>query len=218
LTDIERQALSEPVALASSFDFDHAALGRLVRALQAGRARVAAVTGASLAELGRSAGLDEWRAELLPWLAQHAPDRLLEEWSLAELVRLGLDEPAGQAFDPWGVSDLSADGAWRCRFPDRQPWATLAGRRSVRIVAALVPDLSIRTGELLVERGLPARLTAGVLAVAVQDLLDTVRTVHEDDWLTLVAQARQVTAARLEDYVAALTMGGPLVPADGDDE
>jgi hypothetical protein len=218
LTDIERQALSEPVALASPFDFDEAALGRLVRALQAGRARVAAATGAPLAELGRSAGLDEWRAELLPWLARHEPDRLLEEWSLAELVRLGLGEPAGQAFDPWGVSDLSADGAWRCRFPDRQPWAMLAGRRSVRIVAALVPDLAIRTGELLAERGLPARLAAGVLSVAVQDLLDTVRTLHEDDWLTLVAQARQVTAVRLDDYVAALTMGGPLVPADGDEE
>ncbi len=218
LTDIERQALSEPVALASPFDFDQAALGRLVRALQDGRARVAAAPPGALADVARAAGVDEWRAELLPWLARQEPDRLLDEWSLAELVRLGLGEPAGPAFDPWGVSDLSADGAWRCRFPDRQPWALLAGRKSVRIVAALVPDLAIRTGELLVAHALPARLAAGVLSVAVQDLLDTVRTLHEDDWLTLVAQARQVTASRLEDYVAALTMGGPLIPADGDDE
>jgi hypothetical protein len=35
---------------------------------------------------------------------------------------------------------------------------------------------------------------------------------HADDWLSLTAQARDVLRGRLDDYVAALTSDGPLIP------
>jgi hypothetical protein len=51
-----------------------------------------------------------------------------------------------------------------------------------------------------------------VLSVASQDLLDHVRVSHADDWPGLVAEAQRVVRGRMEDYVAALTNDGPLIP------
>jgi hypothetical protein len=76
----------------------------------------------------------------------------------------------------------------------------------------LVPDLMIAVAESLAQLKLPARLSGGVLAVATQDLLDSIRVNHDDDWMALVARAQRVAASRVEDYVAALTNDGPLVP------
>ncbi len=86
------------------------------------------------------------------------------------------------AFDAWGGSGASMDGNLACAFPWQQPWTTLSGRKSARLVAALVPDLGLALAEALAELKLPARASSGVLALATQDLLDTLRTNHDDDW------------------------------------
>lgn len=215
LSDIERLAFTEPVVLASPFDHSDAAGDALVAALRRGRARAAAAASSpeDLLRLAGEAGLDEWRAALLPWLMAHEPARLTDEWSLGEFVRLGAQDRDAR-FDAWGVSGASGDGNLTVEFPWRLPWTTLAGRKGSRQVAALVPDLPIALAEALADRQLPARLSAGVLSVATQDLLDTLRVSHDDDWLALVTQARNVAAGRLDDYVAALTIGGPLVPIE----
>jgi hypothetical protein len=70
----------------------------------------------------------------------------------------------------------------------------------------------IEVAEALAAQKLPARLTVGVLSAAAQDLVDRVRVSHADDWPGLVAAARQVVRGRVEEYVAALTNDGPLVP------
>jgi hypothetical protein len=75
-----------------------------------------------------------------------------------------------------------------------------------------VPDLAIVVAESMAALKLPARLSVGVLSVATQDLLDTVRVNHDDDWLALVAGVRQVAGRSFEDYVANLTYDGPLIP------
>jgi hypothetical protein len=216
-TDAERQAFTEPVVLVSPFDYTDEARDALVAALRAGRARLAGATPDALAAAAAEAGLDEWRAAMVPWLAARDPARVGDLWSLAEIVRLGLpDTLPVTGFDAWGGSGASMDGNLVCGFPWRQPWTTLAGRKGGRMVPSLVPDLGIALAEALADRELPARLSAGVLAVATQDLLDTIRTNHDDDWLTLVARARRIAAGRVDDYVAALTIGGPLVPADSE--
>lgn len=215
LSDLERLALTEPVVLASPFDHTDAARDALAAALRRGRERAsrAAASRAALERLAEEAGLDEWRVALLPWLRDHDAERLTDEWSLGEFVRVGVSGPAAE-FDPWGVSGASADGHLTVTFPWRLPWTSLAGRKGSRVVPALVPDLPIAVAEALADRGLPARLTVGVLSVATQELLDSLRVSHGDDWLALSALARAVMAGRLDDYVAALTIGGALVPVD----
>ena len=154
--------------------------------------------------------------QLMNWMHAAEPARVTDEWSLGELVRIGAD---GQlpAADGWGVSGLSADGNLFCEFPVRFPWTTLAGRKGSRLVVGMVPDLMIGVADALGGLHVPARLAVGVLSVAAQDLLDALRTNHDDDWLTLESRSRTVMTGRIEDYVAALTIGGPLVPADDRD-
>jgi hypothetical protein len=65
---------------------------------------------------------------------------------------------------------------------------------------------------VLRELGLPAATTPYVLTAAVQDYIDDVRPADNDDWLTLVRAAQAIPRERIEDYAAALTAGGPLIP------
>jgi hypothetical protein len=218
LTDVERRAVTEPVVLLSPFDQTDESRDALVAALRRGRSRVAeaAATADQLVRLAAEAGIDEWRMQLMNWMHAAEPARVTDEWSLGELVRIGAD---GQlpAADGWGVSGLSADGNLFCEFPVRFPWTTLAGRKGSRLVVGMVPDLMIGVADALGGLHVPARLAVGVLSVAAQDLLDALRTNHDDDWLTLASRSRTVMTGRIEDYVAALTIGGPLVPADDRD-
>jgi hypothetical protein len=215
LTDTERLAFTEPVVLVSPFDYTESGRDAVVAALRAGRARIASASSDALRDEAVETDLDEWRVQMLPWIRAHEPGRLMAIWSLGEVVRLGVGEGVPlRALDAWGGSGASMDGNLTCAFPWQQPWTTLSGRKSARLVAALVPDLGLALAEALAGLNMPARASAGVLAVATQDLLDTVRTNHDDDWFTLVAQARKIGSGRPEDYVAALTVGGPLVPAD----
>jgi hypothetical protein len=217
LTDVERQAMTEAVILTSPFDATEEAREALLTALAAGRATLAAASPGTIRRLAVEAGLDEWRVEMLPWVRVHEPARVPELWSLGELVTLGLaGRPRPSGFDAWGGSDLSLDGRLACAFPWEQPWVTLSGRKGARLIPALVPDLGIALAESLAALGLPARLATGLLAVATQAFLDTVRTNHDDDWMTLVTHARKMVAGGIEDYVSALTIGGALVPADGE--
>jgi len=150
---------------------------------------------------------------MLPWMSEHERERIAELWSLAELVRLGGSDARGTSgYDAFGSSMWSVRGQLACRFPWRQPWTTFAGRKGVRVVAGLVPDLAIAVAESLAALKLPARLSAGVLAVATQELLNTVRVNHDDDWLALVAGVQQIARGSFEDYVTALTSDGPLIP------
>ncbi len=79
-------------------------------------------------------------------------------------------------------------------------------------MAALVPDLVLGLAESSSTAGLPAPLTASLVMVATQEFIDTVRVAHADDWPAMVAFAQSLARSRLDDYVAALTIAGPLVP------
>ena len=50
-----------------------------------------------------------------------------------------------------------------------------------------------------------------MLAAAVQDFVDRANPIHQNDWLTLVRAAQAVPDDRIDDYIASLTSGGPLV-------
>jgi hypothetical protein len=64
----------------------------------------------------------------------------------------------------------------------------------------------------LKELDLPAPLARVVLAAAMQDFVDDVKPIDETDWITMTARARAITREQVEDYLAAATAAGPLVP------
>jgi hypothetical protein len=103
------------------------------------------------------------------------------------------------------------DGRWSLVYPRAQPLEFLAGRRGSALVATLLPDLALVVAECLAARGLPAVLARHVLAAAAQDFIDEVRLAYEDDWLAMMTLV-PVLSARVDDYIAVLTMGGPLTP------
>ena len=65
---------------------------------------------------------------------------------------------------------------------------------------------------LLRQMQLPAALARVVLSGAMQDFIDGVKPTDPGDWLTMARTARTVTRERIEDYIAAATASGPLMP------
>jgi hypothetical protein len=70
----------------------------------------------------------------------------------------------------------------------------------------------LRTADILSRRKLPAFLARDVAAYATQDVLDRARAAYLDDWLSVAFAARDLPEERFDDYVAALTVTGPLTP------
>jgi hypothetical protein len=217
LSAVERQTLTDSALALTAFDLTDASRAALLAAVDRGRRRVASL-GPSVAEveqLAADAGIDEWRAQAFPWTRIHEPGRVLESFSLAELARAGALDPAGvEGLDSWGTSAFARGGALGAAlYPVTGIWTTVAGRYGLRsAVAALVPDLVLGLAESSSTAGLPAPLTAGLVMVATQEFIDTVRVAHADDWPAMVAFAQSLARSRLDDYMAALTIGGPLVP------
>lgn len=212
LSEAERDAFTGAVVLMRPFELREAQREALLGALGRGRQRVAALRPDSpeLAAIAADAELDEWREQELRWTLGTEPERTLSLFSLAELARLGGLQAEG--LDACGTSGLLLEQGLTTVYPAHLPWTTLAGRRGASGVGALVPDLAITVMEELTRLHLPVQLTKGILQVATQDYLETLATPHEDDWLGMVAHAKAVPLGRMEDYVAALTIGGPLTP------
>ena len=211
----DRRAFTEAVVLANAFDYRDRDMALIADALRRGRARIAALVPvpAQLAEVAGDAQLDEMRQQLLAWALVHERDRVPYFFSLGDLVRLGrLPTDSVEALDAWGTSGLSYDGRLCLRFPVSLPWTTLSGRRGVGLTPTLVPDLALLAAETLSDLRLPAALTRSILAVATPDLVDRAPLAFEDDWMAMTAEVRRAVSARMDDYVASVMTGGPLVP------
>jgi len=217
VNDIDRSAMAAAVVLSNPFDVTDAERDALADAVRRGRARINGLSAhpSALSHVVRVAQIGEWRQQMLPWAQVREPDRVPEYFSMADLVRVGEAEAtAGPLLDTWGTSGLAMEGCLCLRYPGAGTWETLAGRAGTSLVVEQVPDLTLRVAESLANRALPARLVRAVMAVATQDALDAYRPAFSDDWAALVAIVRRVSDGRVEDYIAALTSGGPLVPVD----
>jgi hypothetical protein len=60
---------------------------------------------------------------------------------------------------------------------------------------------------------MPAEIAPGVIAFAMQEVMDQARPSHFDDWSEFTRAARAVPRGMLVDYIAAQAAGGPLLPA-----
>ena len=81
------------------------------------------------------------------------------------------------------------------------------------MLASRGADVSIHVADALAALGLPAQIAPGVIAYAMQEVLDQARPAYFDDWSGFSRAASALSRDNLIDYIAAKTAGGPLLPA-----
>lgn len=213
LNSNDRRTFAESVALMNVLDLTDADRDAIAAAIGAGRARVAraGVDPDALEALAVEAGLDGWRRQQVAWVARRQPDRVASMFAVSELLILGRPAPT-VSLDAWGSSSLAANGCLCTRLLAAPDWPSVVGRADTGLLGARTPDLTLRAVELMAELGLPAALTRDVLAIATQEFVDRVQPSDAHDWVTLVRAAAALTREQIEDYTAALTSDGPLIP------
>ena len=216
LTSNERDAFAISISLLNPFELRDADRDAITDALARGRRRVGALVNADAAgfdEIADAIALDGGRRRAIRWAAAHERDRIAAMFSATELLVLG-----GADLDrlhAWGMSMVVAEGCLCSRLTPPGRWPTLLGRPPLGLTASAVADLNLHVATMLRDLRVPAPIAKVVLSGAMQDFIDEVRPTDDADWVTLSRAARSVTRERIEDYIAAATAGGPLVPDTG---
>jgi hypothetical protein len=215
LTSNERDTFALSVSLLNPFDLRDEDRDRIAAAVDRGRSRVASMIGdpPALDAIANDLSMEGWRRRSLRWMAAHEPERVATMFSLTEVLALG--GGLVPELDRWGMSMLGAQGCPCSRLTPPGRWSTLLGRPPLGLTGSAVADLHLYTAMMLRELRLPAALAKVVLSAAAQDFIDEVKPTDDADWLTLTRAARTATRERIEDYIAAATASGPLVPAGG---
>jgi hypothetical protein len=198
------------VALTEASGLTDADRAAIAAAVARGRERVLALRTDpdGWRAVARDARLSEWRSNAGAWLLPRSPTQTLKSFTLAELYSLG---DRTDRKDAWGAAASPVDGSLSLRLP-RDPWEDYAGRPGMGLLGSQLADVSLRTALALVELHLPAAIGRAVLSYAMQDVLDRAQPAYFDDFLAMAFAARDLENDRFEDYVAALTASGPLLP------
>lgn len=163
----------------------------------------------TLMTIAGEVGISPWRTAVLPWMAEHEPERIAEQFSPTAVARAGGLRDTGLA--AWGTANI-VTGCLCVAFPTlRVPELTL-GRAADGIVGAQSSDLMLRIATLLAEMKMPGGLAAAVLSYAMRDFLDHVQPHHPADVEAFERQARAMSRRQLEDYLSAIATVGPLRP------
>ena len=215
LSTADRQTAALTVALLNPHHLTDAGRDEIAAALGRGRARLASLrpNRDEMERVAKAAGLSEWRREALAWTLTQDPGRSSSALSLVELLWLGAPRPSAAApLDPWGAATLPLTGCPCLQMPRAAAWEDLAGRPSQGGMATRAADVSLLVAEALATRKLPASLAPGIVALAMQDVLDAAHPAYFDDWSGFTRAAAALPAAKLDDYIAASTAAGPLIP------
>ena len=220
LVSAERQTAALSVALLNPAALTDATRDEIAAALGRGRARFAAL-GASRAEvdaLAAEVGLSAWRREALAWTAVHDRERLTSQLSLVETMWLGKPRTtAAVSLDNWGAAVLSLNGCLCLAMPRPQPWETLAGRPSLGLLATRGADVAILVADMLAATKMPAEIAPGVIAYAMQEVMDQAQPAFFDDWSEFSRAAMAISRDTLADYIASQAAVGALLPARSSD-
>jgi hypothetical protein len=214
LVSSERQTASLTVALLNPATLSDAARDEIAAAVARGRRRLAGLTGTrdEIAEVARDAGLSPWRREALAWTIAHDRERVESLLSLVELMWLGKPRAsASVSLDDWGAAALPLNGCVCLTMPRAQPWESFTGRPAMGLLATRGADVTILVAETLAALELPAEIAPGVVAFAMQEVIDRAQPAHFDDWPEFSRAVSAVTRDQLVDYIAALTADGPLM-------
>jgi hypothetical protein len=213
ISQADRRVLTDSLVLIASVDLDESRARRVLEWLRTGRERLTSWTVATQTAVSSRLAVGERRVQAAAWTAAQEPAALPQLFTLTELVLLGRDgdEPVPSE---WGVSRMPLDGALGLSFPDPPAPHRYSGRSGAGLMATRVADVSLRVLEVLNERHLPITLAPGVLAAALQDVLDGARLAYFDDWLSFAREVQSIGDEQFSDYISALTARGPLVPAE----
>lgn len=213
LTSNARETFIVSTALMNPFALDDRTRDAIASAIDSGRRRIRSLIDQPEAfeATAESIGMDGWRRRAARWTMPHEPQGFEPLFSLAELVMLG-DSTGTIDLRPWGMSAIASSGCLCTEMMPAYRWQAVAGRPQIGVMAAAVSDLKLRVARTLEALALPAGLAKYVLSAAVQDFVDEVRPNDADDWMTMVRAAQAIAAERIEDYIAAATSSGPLVP------
>ena len=207
---VQRDSFAATVAVMDPRALTDEARDEIAALIDRGRRRLNAPGPEMSAAIARELQLDGWRTRALIWTARHEPDRIAGLLTMAELLVLGGGTPA--AFNAWGTYALRTRGCLCAELAVPGGWQSWWGLSQVGLPATLVSDLPLRVAVVLHNLQLPAVLAKPVLAAAMQDFVDGVNPTDGNDWLTLARAAQAIAAERFEDYVAAATVDGPLLP------
>ena len=131
---------------------------------------------------------------------------------MTELFRIG---GADNLPGVWGVLSMPFDGCVCMTSPSRRTAADYVQYWQSGLDAASNTDLPLRVAEHLSALKLPLSLVPDVLPAAMLDWLNHVNQYSEEDWQGLVVWPRQLTQARVEDYLLGLVKQGILVAPRG---
>jgi hypothetical protein len=149
----------------------------------------------------------------------HDSSRRSTQLSTVELMWLGRPRLSRAiALDGWGTSMLPLTGCICLGMPSARPWEIYGGRPAQGLLATRGADVAILVAETLAALGMPAQIAPGVVAFAMQDVLDQARPAHFDDWSGFSRAASALSRDNLVDYIAAQTAGGPLLPASATED
>jgi hypothetical protein len=212
---MQRDGFAATVAVMDSWALTDDDRDEIAARVDRGRGRVDALVSSpgkidAADAIAREARLDGWRTRALGWTARHEPNRVARLFSMTELLVLGGGSPS--AFNPWGTYALRTAGCLCTELAAPGRWQSWWGLSQAGLPAALVADLPLRVAVILHNLQLPAVLAKPVLAAAMQDFIDSVNPTDGNDWLTLARAAQAVGRERFEDYIAAATADGPLLP------
>jgi len=210
LTSNARDTFASSVSLLDPLALRDDDRDMIAAAIARGRERVTGLDRAGLDTIVAELPLDVARVRALAWTLAHGTTDLSGMFSLTELLALG----GGRIADlqAWGMGVLSVNGCLCSRLLPPGSWPAMAGRPQLGLAATILPDVNFRIAELLKELDLPAPIAKVILSAAMQDFIDEVRPTDDGDWLALSRAARAITRERVEDYVAAATATGPLMP------
>jgi hypothetical protein len=210
LTSNERDVFASSVSLMDPFALRDADRDAIAGAIARGRERVRGLAASTLEQLADEIGMERARRRALRWTIAHEPDRAISMFRLTELLALGGGRLA--EFDAWGMVATAAGECGCSRLTPPSQFPLFAGRPQLGLTASTVADVNLHIAMMLLEMRLPAALAPSVLAGAMQDFIDEVRPTDDADWMTMARTALTLSRERVEDYVAAATAGGPLMP------
>ncbi len=216
LVSAERQTAALSVVFLNPSALRDAERDEIAAALSRGQARLAALDGsrADIDRVADDAGLSAWRREALAWTAVN--DRAQLEAQLSPLEAMWLGQPrasAAGALDDWGAAIFPLSGCLCLAMPSPRPWEPLTGRPSLGLLATRGADVTILVAHALAASRLPAELAPGVIAFAMQEVVDQARPSYMDDWTAFTSAARAMSREMMADFIAAQTAGGGLLPA-----
>jgi hypothetical protein len=212
LSNNAHETLATSVSLMDPHALQDADRDAIAEAIERGSERMLAAVAdaAALDQLADELNIEPPRRRALRWTLVHTPERVNALFSTTELLLLGGADLS--SLHAWGMAVIPATGCLCSRLFEPARMQAFAFRPQLGLSAVAIPDLNFRVAVVLKELALPAALAKVVLSAAVQDFIDEVRPTDDADWLSLSRTAREVPRERIEDYIAAATATGPLMP------